>query len=305
MHAFDLGHLELLDVLLEEESVSRAAARLHVSASALSRTLGKMRAALGDELLAAHGRALALTPRGLALRAEVKQLVGHAREVLGPRRPLIPAEIDRVFRIRASDYGTAVVGLPLLREVRVLAPRATLSFVPQGEEDIAPFRRGDIDFDLGVSGDLHGELVAEPLFRDRFVCAYAKRSKPRGRLTLDEFCARPHVIASRRAKTFVIIDELLERAAGRRRHVLATAGSFQEALLLAARTDALVAAPLRLVTRLARPLGLRVSPLPLATPDIEVTLTWHARNRDDREHQWLRSQIMRCAAVADPRPSGR
>jgi len=292
MHRFDLGHLESLEVLLEEESVTRAAARLHVSPSALSRTLGKMRGALGDELLATSGRELALTPRGLELRAEVARLAAHARDVLGPREPLEPAKIDRVFRIRASDYATMVVGLPLLRTVRRLAPRATLSFVPQGEEDIAPLRRGDIDFDIGVPGEPHqGELSSKNLYRDRFVCAYARRVKSCEKLTLAEFCARPHVIASRRAKTSVIIDELLGKLTGMRRHVLATVSSFQEALMLAARTDALVAAPLRLVALLAQPLGLGFSPLPLATPELNVVLTWHLRNRDDRPHQWLRDRI--------------
>jgi len=298
MHAFDLGHLEILEVLLEEESVSRAAARLHVSASALSRTLGKMRDALGDELLAADGRQLALTPRGLELREQVKRLVAHAREVLGARKPLVPAEITRVFRIRTNDYATVVVGEPLLRELRRLAPRATLSFVPQGDEDIAPLRRGDLDFDLGVVDEPHRELVRADLVRDHFVCAYARRSRRRGKLTLAEFCARPHIIASRRAKTAVIIDELLERAVGRRRHVIATAGSFQEALMLAARTDALVAAPFRLVQILAGPLGLGSAPLPVAAPAVMLKLTWHVRNHEDLEHRWLRERVLAWAAAA-------
>ena len=300
MQRFDLGHLEILETLLEEESVSRAAIRLNISPSALSRTLAKIRDAVGDELLTPAGRDLTITQRGRELRGEIKKLNDQARLLLSPQEQVNPAGIRRVFRIRASDYTTTIIGTPLLKEVGHLAPQAAVGFVAQGKEDIEAFRRGTIDFDIGVTPEPNSEVVQDPLLRDRFVCAYSKHADIAGdRITMSEFISRPHVIVSRKAKTFVIIDELLA-AMGKRRRVLGSVSSFQEALVMASQSDAVVQVPSRLVEMLKKPLQLKASPLPLKTPPVDITLNWHMRNKNDQEHRWLRELIFQIVRTFGP-----
>jgi DNA-binding transcriptional LysR family regulator len=83
----DLNLLIALNALLSEGSVSRAAERLGLSESAMSRTLARLREATGDELLVRAGRAMVPTPRALALRERVKELVEEASAVLRPAGP--------------------------------------------------------------------------------------------------------------------------------------------------------------------------------------------------------------------------
>src|SRR5689334_2891639 len=96
----DLNLLVTLDVLLAEGSVARAAQRLRLSASAMSRALARLRAATGDPLLVRAGRGLVPTPRALALRGRVGQLVEDGQAVLRPAEALDLAQLRRTFTLR-------------------------------------------------------------------------------------------------------------------------------------------------------------------------------------------------------------
>src|SRR5262245_11954185 len=99
----DLNLLVTLDVLLAEGSVAKAARRLHLSPSAMSRALARLRAATGDPLLVRAGRGLVPTPRAQDLRQRVGQIVDDARAVLRPDRHLDLARLERTFVLRVND----------------------------------------------------------------------------------------------------------------------------------------------------------------------------------------------------------
>ena len=181
MQRFDFGHLEILEVLLEEQSISKAALRLNISPSALSRTLTKMREAVGDQILAPSGRVLRLTKRGLELRDQIKSLNDQARALLEPRKSFNPSNVIRNFKIRASDSSTLLIGSPLLQEVRKITPGVTLSFVTEGKADIESLRKGAIDFDIGSIAEPHPELVSQSLYSDEFVCIASQKEKLSGK----------------------------------------------------------------------------------------------------------------------------
>ena len=111
----DLNLLITLDVLLAEGSVARAAQRLRLSPSAMSRALARLRAATGDPLLVRAGRGLVPTPRALQLREQVSQLVQDAHAVLRPANTLDLGEVVRTFTLRTSEefverFGPGIVG---------------------------------------------------------------------------------------------------------------------------------------------------------------------------------------------------
>src|SRR4051794_4655291 len=99
----DLNLLVTLDVLLTEGSVVRAARRLQLSASAMSRALARLRTTTGDPLLLRSGRALVPTPRALELRDQVGQLVRSAEAVLKPQAEPDLQRLVRTFTLRTSD----------------------------------------------------------------------------------------------------------------------------------------------------------------------------------------------------------
>lgn len=118
----DLNLLTALDALLEEGSVTGAAARLHVTAPAMSRSLGRIRKATGDQILVRAGRNMLPTPRALAMRAEVHALVQQAHRLLSARQELDLAALDRVFTVRWHDALTSACGTALTAAVHRQAP---------------------------------------------------------------------------------------------------------------------------------------------------------------------------------------
>jgi DNA-binding transcriptional LysR family regulator len=122
----DLNLLVALDVLLAEGSVARAAKRLQLSPSAMSRTLARLRDTTGDQLLVRAGRGLVPTPRALELRERVGALVQEAEATLRPSEGLELAGLERTFTLRAREGFVENFGAALVSRVMAEAPRARL-----------------------------------------------------------------------------------------------------------------------------------------------------------------------------------
>lgn len=283
----DLNLLITLDVLLAEGSVARAARRLRLSPSAMSRALARLRAATGDPLLVRAGRHLVPSPRALALREVVAQLVQEAESVLRPAGRVEPGQLDRTFTLRTSDGFVENFGPALLARVAREAPRVRLRFLPKLDKDSAPLRDGTVDVETGVVGAKTGpELRAQALFRDRFVGVVRRgHALSRGKITAARYAAGAHVSVSRRDTEGGAIDEALA-AQGLERHVVATVGGFAAALSLARASDLIATVPERHTERLRA--EMHTFTLPVAMPEITISLLWHPRMDADAGHRWLR-----------------
>src|SRR5215212_8235227 len=165
----DLNLLVTLDVLLAEGSVARAARRLRLSPSAMSRALARLRDTTGDPLLVRAGRGLVPTPRALELRERVGEIVQDARAVLRPVVSLDLARLVRTFTLRSSEGFAETFGPGLIARVGREAVGVRLCFLPKPDRDSAPLRDGSVDLETGVVGKTIGpEVRAQGLFRDRF-----------------------------------------------------------------------------------------------------------------------------------------
>ncbi len=166
----DLNLLVTLDVLLTEGSVARAAKRLRLSPSAMSRALARLRETTGDPLLVRAGRGLVPTPRALELRARVGQLVEDAEAILRPAAMLNLGKLVRTFTLRTSEGFVETFGPDLIARVGREAPGVRLRFVLKPDKDSAALRDGSVDLETGAVGRTTGpELRAVGLFRDRFI----------------------------------------------------------------------------------------------------------------------------------------
>src|SRR6187549_648548 len=112
--SLDFNLLPALDALLEEESVMGAADRMRLSAPAMSRTLGRIRQATGDPILVRTGRTMTATPRALAIREQVHQLVAQVQEVMSPEGEIDFTTLERTFTLRWHDSLTMAIGPHLL-----------------------------------------------------------------------------------------------------------------------------------------------------------------------------------------------
>src|SRR5438105_3369973 len=166
----DFNLLVTLDAVLAEGSVARAAQRLRLSPSAMSRALARLRETTGDPLLVRAGRGLVPTPRALALRDQVGQLVREGASVLRPAEMLDLKWLVRTFTLRNSEGFVENFGPRLIARVSKEAPGVRLQFVPKPDKDTTPLRDGRVDLETGVVGNTTGpEVRAQALFRDRFV----------------------------------------------------------------------------------------------------------------------------------------
>ena len=162
----DLNLLVTLDVLLAEGSVARAARRLRLSPSAMSRALARLRETTGDPLLVRAGRGLVPTPRAIELRERVSQLVQDGKEVLRPTETLNLKQLVRTFTLRTSDGFVENFGPDLIARVGKEAPGVRLCFVQKPDKDSTPLRDGIIDLETGVVGNTAApELRVQALFQ--------------------------------------------------------------------------------------------------------------------------------------------
>src|SRR3954447_11339741 len=166
----DLNLLVTLDALLTEGSVARAARRLRLSPSAMSRALARLRETTGDPLLVRAGRGLVPTPRALELRGRVGQLVQDAEAVLRPGVTLNLKQLVRTFTLRTSEGFVENFGPNLIAVVGEEAPGVRLRFMQKPNKDSAPLRDGTVDLETGVvDGTIGPEVRAQALFRDRYI----------------------------------------------------------------------------------------------------------------------------------------
>ena len=294
----DLNLLVTLDVLLEEGSVARAARRLRLSPSAMSRTLTRLREATGDPLLVRAGRGLVATPRALELRERVHHLVREAEAVLRPAEAVDLERLARTFTLRTSDGFVESFGPALIVRVAREAPGVRLRFVQKADRESASLRDGTVDLETGVIGRATGpEVRAQALFRDRFL-GVVRPGHPlcQGEVTAARYAAGRHVLVSRRGVDRGPIDDALG-ALGLAREVVTIVGGFSSALALARASDLVASVPERHTRGLRG--GLRSFALPLPPVEVTVSLLWHPRLDGDASHRWLRGCV-RDACLAGP-----
>jgi DNA-binding transcriptional LysR family regulator len=295
----DLNLLVTLNVMLAEGSVARAARRLRLSPSAMSRALARLRETMGDPLLVRAGRGLVPTPRALALRERVEQLVQEAEAVLRPAETPDLARVVRTFVIRTSDGFVENFGPGLIARVSENAPGVRLRFVPKVNKDSAPLRDGTVDLETGVVGKATSpELREQALFRDRFI-GVVRMGHPlgKGRITPARYAAGRHIGVSRRGLDKGPIDDALEPL-GLSRDVVTIVGGFSTALALVRTSDLVASVPERHTGHLRA--GLFGFPLPIATPELTVSMLWHPRMQVDPVHRWLRACVREVCAAAAP-----
>jgi DNA-binding transcriptional LysR family regulator len=292
----DLNLLVTLDAVLAEGSVARAAQRLRLSPSAMSRALARLRETTGDPLLVRAGRGLVPTPRALELRERVRQLVLDAEAVLRPGEQIDLKQLVRTFTLRTREGFVENFGPELVARVAEEAPGVRLCFVQKPDKESTSLREGTVDLETGVVGKTTGpEIRVHALFRDRFVgVVRSGHALGQGEVTPQRYAGGRHIGVSRRGLDKGPIDEAL-RPLGLEREIVTIVGGFSTALALARASDLIATVPERQTGNLRA--GMLSFPLPVPAPEVTISLLWHPRLDADPAHRWLRSVVLEtCAA---------
>jgi len=292
MESADANLLLALDALFQAGSVTAAARRMNVSPPAMSHTLSRLRAAVGDPLFVRAGNRLVPTPRALAMRERVAGASTEIRALLRPDLPLDIATLERTFVIRASDAMIVTAGHALDVLVRQEAPRVALHLVGV----LLPEVR-DADLDIGVQFNTAPDLRIQTLFREEMVPVVrkehplAKRRLPASRLAAMEHIA----VASQRAK----LEELTKPR--RSRHWQPPSRivpSFLAAAALVRASDAYTVIPSRLAAIVVDAFGLCRLSVTGPKAHVAITQAWSPRFDNDAGHIWLRSCVRRAFGAA-------
>jgi DNA-binding transcriptional LysR family regulator len=293
----DFNLLVTLDAVLTEGSVARAAERLRLSPSAMSRALARLRVTTGDPLLVRAGRGLVPTPRALELREQVGQLVQDAKVVLRPAEQLNLKQLIRTFTIRSREGFVENFGPDLIARVGEQAPGVRLCFVQKPNKESTSLRDGTIDLEIGVVGKITSpEVRSQALFSDRFI-GVVRMGHPlsQAEITPSHYASGRHISVSRRGLDTGPIDEAL-KPFGLERSIATIVGSFSTALALARSSDLIASVPERQTGNLRA--GMHSFPLPIPTPEVTIAVLWHPRLDADGAHRWLRSLVLEtCAAI--------
>lgn len=289
----DFNLLIALDALLTAGSVAGAARRLGLSASAMSRTLSRLRTATGDPAGACRPSYGADALRRNAARAGAARGVRSARRVASGAGDIDPAALDRTFTLRANDGFVEAFGPVLIAAAAEQAPRVRLRFAPKPEKNDRPLREGLVDLEIGVLGDMGPEIRLQALFRDRFV-GVMRTTHPLAQqpeIGAADYAACGHVVASRSGRILGPVDAALAEL-GLTRQIAAVVPSFPAALAVAQASNLLALLPASFLQAQPADGPLRVFELPVKTPPITVSQMWHPRLDAEADHRWLRQLVL-------------
>jgi DNA-binding transcriptional LysR family regulator len=281
-----------LNALLQEKHVSRAAARVGLTQSAMSRVLARLREALGDPILVRSGRTMTLSPRAERLAAPLRANIATLEQVLGRDDVFDPAKSRRRFRIATVDYGAAVGVVPLLQRIRREAPFLEIDLETLRSEALDELETGTLDFVLAPMRRSQSSIVWTKLPPDPFV-SVVRKDHPlvKKKLDLDLYCKLSHIVVVPERRATSAVDRWLSEAQ-RSRHVGLRVPSFLVAPLAVANSDMLLTTPDSAARIFAESHQLRLLPCPVPLEGVTLALGWHERQRTDQGHIWLRRLIL-------------
>ena len=270
----DLNLLVLFEVVLEERHVARAAARLHVSPSAVSHGLGRLRELMQDPLFLRQPKGVVPTERARQLAAPVADLLERARQVISRAEKFDPRHSVRRFVIGAPDAVTAVLLPPLLNTLRRDAPGIDLgvrNLVGQFEVSLAELDQRTLDVALLPLPDIPARFATRVLYEEDFVLVRRVGHPSGGKFTLAKYAAAAHVMVSVSGDPHGPVDKLLAEH-GLSRRVMLTVPNFLHALAVVAESDLVAALPRQFASRHARRYRVEISepPMPLMASPIRA-----------------------------------
>ncbi len=285
----DLNLLVVLDALLTDENVSRAAERLNLTQPAISSSLSRLRQHFKDDLLVKRGRRMVPTPLASGLRGPVREILVQLQDIADTRPHFDPASAKHTFVVVASDYVASTLLADAVSHLQSVAPQVTIVSRPLTEQNIERFVRGDWDLLIMPRVPAVSGLESRLLFREQFTCvAWAKNEAVGSRITLKQYLNQTHVIVAFDYPTLLGFDEVFLQQRNHQRKVSAVVPNFTLLPLFVVGTNYLATIHLRLARRFANSLPLKIVKPQIPFPEVEEWICWHRHRDRDSANVWLR-----------------
>lgn len=298
LEQFDLNLLTALDALLEECSVTKAAARLGITQSGMSHKLRRLRDALEDPLLVAGQHGFVPTARAVEVHSALRRGLRELQTVVTTPDSFDTATSTRTFNVMSPDFAAFAI-LPLvLQELSRDAPGVSVNIIAPSTDPFPELEQGRVDAMVGRPLPPRSGLMQKTIATDQFACL-VRRGHPdvHGSLDIDTYCGVPHIVT--KGPNLSPVDGALAEL-GRSRRVTMRIPNFTGAPFIVARTNLVLTTSLALALEACRILPLEQYPPPLSLRSFDVVMTWHERNNLDPGHRYLRGVSERATkAVVD------
>ncbi|MDG0024738.1 LysR family transcriptional regulator [Trinickia sp. Y13] len=295
----DLNLLVALDALLSEQNISRAAEKIHLSQSAMSNALARLREYFNDELLVQVGRKMEPTPRAEALRNNVRDILVRVEATVTAQPEFLPAQANRLFRLFVSDYTMTTLMPHLFALAYAQAPGIRFELRPQVAYPHRLLERGEADILIIPKEYCSTEHPAEVLLEESFCCVVWDRSPlAHGEMTNERYMAAGHVVVQVGEGQTALEDWFMQRL-GIVRRVEASTYSFLSPAYLLAGTDRIATMHRRLAEAASRSLPIVLRDVPVAVPTMEQSVQWHKHRTSDPGLTWLRGLLKEAVVEMD------
>lgn len=288
----DLNLLVVLAVLLDERSTTRAAARLALTQSAVSRALQRLRETLGDPLFIRTRGGLVPTSHAEALRERLRAVLEGADEVLSGAPAFDPATARRTFTIGTADLGEAWLVARVVPAIRGQAPGVDLASISEQRAPLVDaLEAGRVDVFVAPEQPAAAGLRRQALLTEGFACLLrADHPALKRRWDLERYAELGHLLVAPRGTPGGIVDQVLAEH-GLARRVVARVAAFGSAPEIVATTDLVTTLPRSIAVRAAARLPLALREAPVAIPEFTLYQHWHERVDADPAHRWFRGVI--------------
>lgn len=290
IRTLDLNLLKTLDALLDERSVTRAAARLSLTQPAVSGMLNRLRDYFDDPLFIRVPHGIVPTTRAEALAAPVKRILADIDVLLQPTE-FDPLSASLTFTVAATDYALRAVVVPFIAALKVQAPAVRVRVVPvEPDRLVSQLEQGKIDLALLTPHTTPDELHSRALYDETYVCMMRADHPNAGKsLTLERFCALEHVLVSYEGESFHgVTDDALARI-GRTRYIGLSVSSFLVLPEVLAISDMLAVVPARMAENRQ---GMWVGEAPVDIAGFTKSMAWHGRTHRNPAQAWLRGLML-------------
>lgn len=287
----DLNLLKVFEAAYREQHLGRAAQSLHLTPSAVSHALRRLREQLGDPLFVRDGRRMLPTPACQRLAPPLLETLAHLRQLLQQLEHFEPAQARQAFQI-GMPYAIEAMLLPAIyRLLRERAPQATLSSVAYERRELGrTLAAGQLDIAIDVALPASEPVRHAALLQEPFCIAVRTRHALKRRPTLQQYLQARHVAVSGRASGTVVEDIALLNL-GLQRKIALRCQNYHSACRVVAASDHLLTMPMGLARQMAGR-ALRLLPLPFELPPVQPNLYWHANLAGDPANQWLRELVL-------------
>ncbi|MBY5980473.1 LysR family transcriptional regulator [Ferrimonas balearica] len=284
----DLNLLKVFEALYREGNVSAAATVLHLTPSAVSHALKRLRGQLGEPLFERHGNGMRPTPSCQRMAPQLLAQLSQLRQLLRQWGHFDPAQARLTFQLGVPDALEPLVLPTLARQLDQHAPGCSLISrrVERGQLS-RELAQGLVDLAVDVCQPAEPELCLQPLLSDELVVL--SRSD-RTSLSREAYQEAAHVVVSRRARGAVLEEAALAAIGVARRTPLRCQG-YASAARIVAQSQHLLTLPRHLAEPLLTP-SLVLHPCPLPLSPIPIGLYWHRGRQEDPALSWLRETLL-------------